>query len=77
MSTAALRTVAKKQGKHLSTDDRLKTMWKVCMCYPIHILIQRNTIQPPKKERNLPICNNMDLKGIMLCEINQRKPNTI
>ena len=71
MSTAALCTVAKKQGKRLSTDDRLKTMWRVCMCYSIHILIQRNVIQPQKKERNLPIRNNMDLKGIMLCEINQ------
>ena len=71
MSTAALCTVAKKQGKHLSTDEKLKKMWRVYMCYSIHILTQRNIIQPQKKERNLAICNNMDLKGIMLCEINQ------
>ena len=51
MSTAALCTVAKKQGKRLSTDDRLKTMWRVCMCYSIHILIQRNVIQPQKKRK--------------------------
>ena len=66
MFIGALFTIAKiwKQSKRPLTDEWIK---KIC------IYIQRNTTQPLKNEVLSFTATWMDLKGIMLSEINQRE----
>ena len=71
MSIAAMSTIAKlwKEPRCPSTLEWIKKMGR-------YIYIQWNIIKPSKK-RNLAICNDMELEGIRLSEISQRKTNTI
>jgi len=71
MFTAALFSIAKiwKQPKHPSTDEWIKKMW---------CIYTREYYSDIKKNGILPFATTwMDLEGIMLSEISQRKTNTI
>ena len=87
MFIAALFKIIKiwKQPKWPSTDEWIKKMWNIYMEY-IYIYIYMeyiyiyiwNITQPLKKYKILPFATTwMDLEGIMLSEISQRKTNTI
>jgi len=70
MFTAAFFITAKvrKQRKCPSTDEWIKKKW--------YIHIPQNITQPLKKQE-IPPTPLMNLKGIMLTEIRQRKTNTL
>ena len=74
MFIVALSTIVKtyKQPKCPSTDEWIK-MWCVCVCIYIYIYMQW-ILLGHKKNEILPCAKTwMDLKGIMLSEISQRK----
>ena len=70
MFIAALFTIAKiqKQPKCPPTDEWTKKIWYIYN----GILLSHK-----KKEQTFAMCNNMDLQGIMLSEVSQRKINTV
>ena len=70
MFTAALFTIAKiwKQLKSPSTNEWINKMWCI-YTVEYYSAIEKNEI--------LPSATWMNLKGIMLSEIRQRKTNTI
>ena len=70
MFTAALFTIAKiwKQPKSPSTNEWINKMWCI-YTVEYYSAIEKNEI--------LPSATWMNLKGIMLSEIRQRKTNTI
>ena len=76
MFTAALLTIAKiwKQPKCLSTDEWIKKIYKE---YIKNIYIHRILLSHKKKEIFSFATTWMNLEGIMLSEISQRKTNTI
>ena len=71
MFTTALFTIAKtwKQPKCPSTDEWLKKMWYI-YTMEYYSAIKKNKILPFAAIR-------MDLEGIMLNEVSQRKTNTV
>ena len=72
----ALFTIAKiwKQPKYPLTDERIK-MWGVCLYTYIYTTEYYSVI---KKNEILPSATTwMDLEGIMLSEISQRKTNMV
>ena len=77
MFIAALLTIAKtwKQQKRPSTNEWIKKIWYVCTC--MHY-IYNGILLNMKKNEMLPCTAAwMDLEGIILSEISQRKTNTI
>ena len=73
--TAALFTIGEigMQPKCPSTDGWIKEIY-----IHIHIHTYIHGVLSNIKERNFAICKSwMDLKGIMLSEISQRKTNTV
>ena len=77
MFTAALVTVAKrwKQPKCPSVGEWIQKMWYIHMYTHTHTMEYYSTI---KKNAILPFETTwMELKGIMLSEISQRKTNTV
>ena len=74
MFKTALFIVAKiwKQPKCPSTDKWIKKMWSV------YTYTHNGILLSPIKEWILPFSQTwVDLKGIMLSEVNQRKANTV
>ena len=77
MFTAALVTVAKrwKQPKCPSVGEWIQKMWYIHIYTHTHTMEYYSTI---KKNAILPFETTwMELKGIMLSEISQRKTNTV
>ena len=89
MFIAALLTIAKlwKEPKYPSTDEWIKKMWCVCvyvyihMCMCVYTYIHTHTYThimeyylAMRKNEILPFATTwMELEGIMLSEISQRK----
>ena len=74
---AALFTIAKiwKPPKQSSIDERIKKMLCVCVRARVRIMKYYSAI---KRNEILPFVTTwVDLDGIMLSEINQRKTNTM
>ena len=74
MFIAALFTIAKiwKYSKCPSTDEWVKKIWYI---YSSHT---KECYSVVKKNKNVPFATTwMDLEGIMLSEIRQRKPNSV
>uniref|UniRef100_A0A8C9L032 Uncharacterized protein n=1 Tax=Phocoena sinus TaxID=42100 RepID=A0A8C9L032_PHOSS len=71
MFIAALFTIAKrwKQPKCSSVDEWIKKMWRICTM-EYYSAIKKNEILALETIW-------MELKGIMLSEISQRKTNTV
>ena len=85
MFIAALSTIAKawKEPKCPSMDEWIKKTWCVCVCIHTHTHTHTHTHKMEyysaiKKNEVLPFANTwMELEGIMLSEISQRKTNII
>ena len=83
MFIAALLSIAKvwKEPKYLSMDEWIKKMWYIYIYIYIYTYTHIHTMEyysAIKKNEILPFATMwMELEGIMLSEISQRKTNII